>query len=176
MKKFIKIEIGLGAVLLVAVLQFSDVVSLKNLLHLNFDEILVDPTLDEIQDTYLHLLDEYNKLKLNTESRNKDYSKSTFQLIRNPFELPKSTIKKNDNRLNRKTSTRINNQSQNRLRLCGILWDEKSPSAIIGNKIVYVGSRVGSYKVIQILPHKVILSSRRKTLVLRLPTPRFNIQ
>lgn len=176
MRKFIRIKIIIGFLLLFLVLLFTDVFSLKKILHLNINEKFFEPTLDEMQNTYLKLLGEYKKLMPYRETHTNESSKSTPGLIRDPFEIPKIKINKNDKHLDTKTSTKVHNLGQNRLTLYGILWDAKSPLAIIGDKIVHVGSDIGSYKVTQILPREVVLSSRQKTMVLRMPSPRFNVQ
>lgn len=42
--------------------------------------------------------------------------------------------------------------------LNGIAWDEKSPQAIINDRIVKTGDEVGGSRVVTILQHKVILN------------------
>ncbi|MFQ5824555.1 MAG: hypothetical protein ACE5JB_10910 [bacterium] len=176
MKKFFRIEIIIGFLLLFLAFLYRDTLSLKNILHLNFNEILFDPTLDEMQDTYLKLFSEYKKLKLKPQYNNNVHSKSNFVLIRDPFELPKSKIKKINNSLISKTSDKNINFNKKPLKLIGTLWDETSPSAIINDKIVNVGSYIGSYKVIKILPNRAILTSNKNILVLEIPLEKSDIE
>lgn len=54
------------------------------------------------------------------------------------------------------------------LSLNGIIWDEKSPVAMINDRIVKVGDRVGVNTIIDIKKDRVILSNGIKTFELRL--------
>ena len=52
--------------------------------------------------------------------------------------------------------------------LSGILWDSKSPSAIINGRLVGVGDPVGQWKVVEIHKDRVILSDGLTTHVMTL--------
>ncbi len=52
--------------------------------------------------------------------------------------------------------------------LQGIIWDEKSPKAVIDGKIVSTGDRVGGKVVLEILPDRVVLSEGTEKYELRL--------
>ncbi len=52
------------------------------------------------------------------------------------------------------------------LKLSGILWDEKSPSAIISNKIVTEADSIGKYTVLKIKEDRVILNDGVKNVEL----------
>lgn len=54
------------------------------------------------------------------------------------------------------------------LNLDGIVWDEKSPYAIINDKIVEVGDRIAGKKVIEIKVDSVILSDGTREYELKL--------
>ncbi len=42
--------------------------------------------------------------------------------------------------------------------LGGILWDPKTPSAVVNGRVVYAGERVGEWTVVEIRRDRVILS------------------
>lgn len=52
--------------------------------------------------------------------------------------------------------------------LSGILWDERGPRAIIGNRIVSVGDNVAGSEVVSIKEDRVILHDGEKNLELKL--------
>lgn len=52
------------------------------------------------------------------------------------------------------------------LKLSGILWDEKNPSAIISDKVVTEGDTVGKYTVLKIKEERVILNDGIKNVEL----------
>lgn len=52
------------------------------------------------------------------------------------------------------------------LKISGILWDEKKPSAIISDKIVNEGDTIGKYTVIKIEKESVILNDGVKNVEL----------
>ena len=54
------------------------------------------------------------------------------------------------------------------LELKGILWDEKSPSALIEGEIVKEGDTIGQYTVIKINKDRVILSDGTKNFELKI--------
>ena len=56
--------------------------------------------------------------------------------------------------------------SANAYILNGIMWDNRSPQAIINNQIVGRGGRIGRDTVVDILPNKVILNDGERDLVL----------
>lgn len=47
--------------------------------------------------------------------------------------------------------------------LAGILWDPKNPSAIVDNRLVKVGDRIGAWQVVEIRKEEVILSDGMAT-------------
>jgi hypothetical protein len=51
--------------------------------------------------------------------------------------------------------------------LTGILWDAKSPLAVIDGEPATVGQDVGGWQVVEILPDKVVIQrdSERRTLI-----------
>ena len=53
-------------------------------------------------------------------------------------------------------------------RLSGILWDLKSPQAVINDEIVKVGDKVGDYTINAIERDKVILSNKEGSITLKL--------
>ncbi len=52
------------------------------------------------------------------------------------------------------------------LKLSGILWDEKNPSAIISDKVVTEGDTIGKYTVLKIKEERVILNDGIKNVEL----------
>jgi hypothetical protein len=54
------------------------------------------------------------------------------------------------------------------LKLDGIVWDKKSPKAMIGGVIVGVGERIGEYSIIGITPDSVILTDGENEIKLKL--------
>lgn len=54
------------------------------------------------------------------------------------------------------------------LRLSGIVWDEKNPSALVNGEVVQENDTVGPYKVIKIYRDKVVFSSATKNFELKL--------
>lgn len=54
------------------------------------------------------------------------------------------------------------------LKLTGIIWDEKTPEALINNKIVKAGDTFGNYVVIKIDRNSVILNNGAEEIELRL--------
>ena len=59
-----------------------------------------------------------------------------------------------------------NGTSEIDLSLSGILWDEKTPRALIGNEIVKQGSMIGKYMVVRIDKNRVILNDGTKDMEL----------
>lgn len=53
-------------------------------------------------------------------------------------------------------------------RLTGIIWDQKTPQALINNKIVKAGDRFGNYIVVGINRNSVILNNGIEEIQLRL--------
>ena len=53
--------------------------------------------------------------------------------------------------------------------LSGILWDADSPSAIVDNRVVRVGDRLGGWRVQEIRQDRVVLSDGETTETLTLP-------
>ncbi|MFQ5641858.1 MAG: hypothetical protein ACE5IR_28110 [bacterium] len=82
--------------------------------------------------------------------------------IKDPFQKPSirtvRTVSPKPRKTRRSRSFKLN----------GILWHKRSPSAIINNKIVYVGSRIGKFRVRNIFQNKVILTSQKETHILKL--------
>jgi len=92
--------------------------------------------------------------------------------IENPTELTKYKVKR-DPFLIPGTQTEtfsedIRTTQAGSLVLSGILWDTFSHSAILGNKLVYEGSKYGSYRIKRIQKNKVILESGTKSISLQL--------
>ena len=54
------------------------------------------------------------------------------------------------------------------LKLSGILWDEDNPQAIINDEIWEEGQKVGKFKIIEILPEKVIVSDGTEKFELKI--------
>ena len=54
------------------------------------------------------------------------------------------------------------------LRLEGIVWDNQSPKAMINDKIIGVGEKVGNYTVLEITPGSVTLTNGVKEAKLEL--------
>ena len=54
------------------------------------------------------------------------------------------------------------------LKLTGILWDEDNPQAIINDEIREKGDKVGKFKIIEILPEKVIVSDGTEKFELKI--------
>ena len=52
--------------------------------------------------------------------------------------------------------------------LCGILWDKDCPRALIGNRIVSAGDKVGENTVAAILEDRVILNNGKQDFELKL--------
>ena len=69
------------------------------------------------------------------------------QGLRNPFEQPvlKSEVDKTNENLEPKVEARLPN-----LTVQGVIWGDNLPQAIINNKVVKVGDRLGSVDVIDI--------------------------
>ena len=53
------------------------------------------------------------------------------------------------------------------LLLQGILWDPKAPTAIVNNRVVGAGDRVGSWSVVEVRKEEVVLSDGSNRRVLR---------
>ena len=68
----------------------------------------------------------------------------------NPFEVERHPL--------RDTSSSSN---PTRFLVSGILWDPKTPSAIINNQVVNVGDWLGQWRVLEIQKDKIILSDGR---------------
>lgn len=54
------------------------------------------------------------------------------------------------------------------LTLNGIVWDEKSPSALINSKVVGVGDEIDGHRVVEIEKEKVIVIKDNETYDLNL--------
>lgn len=56
------------------------------------------------------------------------------------------------------------------LSLTGIVWDEKMPIAMVNDRVLRNGDEIDGYKVVQIKPSSVVLSSGQETFELPLFT------
>lgn len=62
----------------------------------------------------------------------------------------------------------VKEEAQKDLRVAGILWSKKKPTAIINNKICEIGSRVGGCVVVDIKEDRVILDDGTRAFELKL--------
>jgi len=164
--KKIKIAIILVIVLIILGFGFYETFPIKNSSQKQSNQSFDELSLNEMQQLYVKISKTYKELKQNQNLYRSKNSESFFEIKRDPFETP---IKKQNIRKS-KPSTKPKSIKQIPLTLNGILWDEESPSAIINGEVVYVGGKIGSYRVRSILPEKVILTSRGKRRVLQLET------
>lgn len=116
------------------------------------------------QNYYLEFINEYMESQLTTIFNSSADSSKLYKLDKELFSVPK--IQSNQKIVSNHTPQK---PSKNNFKLYGILWDKKTPSAIINNEIVHVGSRLGLFKVSRIFPHKVYLTSKKQTLILTIP-------
>ena len=57
------------------------------------------------------------------------------------------------------------------LTLNGILWDEKTPKAIVNEKMLMIGDTIYGYTVVQIKPRSVVLKTGEKNIELQVFHP-----
>lgn len=119
--------------------------------------------LESIQNKYLEFLNDYLNSKNASVFDGFGKPHKRIDLERDPFQKPRSDGGKQPS-----DGRPVQNSKLETLKLEGVFWHKKSPSAVINKKIVYVGSRIGRFKVIKIFPKKVIVSSDKEILVLKL--------
>jgi len=115
--------------------------------------LLLNERGNNIDDFYLSLFKKVKNPDGETEGR------QPCARNRDPFAIPTPVVRTAETTKTRKTG----------LKLGGVLWDEKAPSAIINEKIVQVGNRVAGYRVVRITPSRVLLSAGRENRVLEIP-------
>lgn len=166
-------ELMVGLIVVVLVLQFHLFHPMDHFIPLNFNDILGDQIGNEDLKVYLRFIKKYDEDAFDPDGFTKDKWKSATSIRRDPFDIP---VKENRQIVKVETGKiRDVPQSTPRvsLKLNGILWDEKAPSAVVNGEIVHVGQRVGSYMVIQIRPQVVILKAGSRKVALRLPADTF---
>ncbi len=107
-----------------------------------------------------HELKEPQQTNYNFESRE---STRVPVLQRDPFVRPDADSSTNSLSLLEKFL------DQSDLKLSGILWHNKFPSAVISGEVVQVGNKLGRFRVKRILKKQVILFSPNGKIVLHLP-------
>jgi len=170
LQKKTKIAIILAIVLIILGFGFYETFPIKNSSQKQSNPLSDELSLDEMQQIYIKISTTYKELKQRKNLYRSQKSETFFEIKRDPFETPTKKQKTGQKGAKKKTPTKRKSKVQIRLTLNGILWDEESPSAIINGEVVYVGGKIGSYRVRSILPEKVILTSRGKRRVLQLET------
>ena len=126
---------------------------------------------NEIENTYLKLFREYKTSNLSSKYSQGSTHKSSVALNRNPFKVPEIRRNQGATKAKNLASRKTKKRHRSGLKLTAILWDETSPGAVINNRVVHPGSRIGTYRVAGIRQDRVILASNKKTKVLKLPEP-----
>ncbi len=118
---------------------------------------------DQIDEVYLNVFKKFKKMDLHKDAFMQRQDDLTFHIKRNPFVIAGL-------HQNRFTLPRLHaSAAKSALILNGILWDTKSPMAIISNRIVKTGSRIAHYRVAKITQKKVFLHSQNGNRILTLP-------
>ena len=166
--KKIKTASILVIVLIILGFGFYETFPTKNLSQKQSNQLSDEQSFNEMQQIYIKISNTYKELKQDKNPYRSQNLESFFEIKRDPFETPIKKQKKEQNRAKKKTPTKPKSIKQIPLTLNGILWDEETPSAIINGEVVYVGGKIASYRMLRILPEKVILTSGGKRRVLRL--------
>jgi len=117
----------------------------------------------QIDDIYLNIFNKIKKINSHKNVYIQSHDEFIYSIKRNPFVIAGL-------RQNRFTLPQLGaSEARSTLILNGILWDTKSPMALINNRIVKTGSRIEHYRVVKITQKKVFLHSQNGNRILTLP-------
>lgn len=117
---------------------------------------------------YLYLLRKFKALGDESLTFSAVSEPRLVSLVKDPFVLPgqvANAIESPSTPLPTAAEAEVHSD----LRIDGILWNENSPSAIIGGKIVRLGENILGYKVERIKKKEVLLTRSDDRVLLRLP-------
>ena len=167
MKKFERKHIVLAGLLITLCGLLVGMFPLQNLIP---SDIKVTPSTlaNEDTDIYLKLFSEFKDPKQYLGIDSSAFQTGKLVRLRNPFSMPANGPSRTAQRHGTDAKTGPD-QAVKSLKLSGILWDDKSPAAIINNKIIHHSEMLSGFKVLKIERDQVILQAQRKTYTLRLP-------